>query len=67
MAALGLLLLFTALVCHWLLEPLLDLLTGLFNLTLLPWLPPLLLAWLLAAAAPSGRSTACRGHRGGGL
>jgi hypothetical protein len=48
MAALGLLLLITDALCHWLLEPLLALGTWLLNLAGLPWLPLLLLGWLLA-------------------
>lgn len=48
MAALGLLVLIAAALCHWLLEPLLAGGTWLLNLVVLPWLPLLLLGWLLA-------------------
>lgn len=48
MAALGLLVLIVAALCHWLLAPLLAWGTWLLNLVVLPWLALLLLAWLLA-------------------
>jgi hypothetical protein len=57
MAALGLVVWMATAVGHWLLEPLLDAGTWLFNLVFLPWLPVLLLVWLLAGGSGSRRST----------
>lgn len=54
MAGLGLLLLITLALGHWLLLPLLDAGTWLLNLTALPWLPLALGAWLLAGRSAAG-------------
>lgn len=53
MAALGLLLLITSALCHWLLEPLLAIGTALLNLTALPWLVLAVGVWLLAGRPQS--------------
>jgi len=53
MAALGLLLLITDALSHWLLEPLLALGTWLLNLAFLPWVVLALGAWLLAGPPAS--------------
>lgn len=50
MAALGLLILLTCGLCHWLLEPLLALGAALLNLVVLPWLALTLLLWILAGS-----------------
>lgn len=55
MAALGLLLLITDALSHWLLEPLLAVGTWLLNLAALPWLMLAVAGWLLAGRPPAER------------
>lgn len=55
MAALGLLLLISLAISHWLFEPLMAIGRSLFPLAALPWLLLALGAWLLAGRPLGGR------------